>query len=472
MGADLELWKKAIEHLRGVLNPEMFSNWIEVITPSSIKNNCFILNVDNDIYQIFLEKNYRGDILNALKAAGAPADLTVKFEISAPNPDQQPSPPKAEPPPPEPQKKTRPKPGTAPKNSKILATPLNPTFTFENFVTGPSNILTHAMAIKVSLAPGQVHNPLFIYGPTGLGKTHLMQAVGHYILQTTEKTVCYVSCETFFNEYIETSYAKDRVAASAEFRKRYRQADVLLMDDIQFLGGKEGSQVAFFHMFDALFHQHKQIIITSDLPPKDLKDFEARLRSRFEWGVVAEIENTDFETRLAILRYKNSLAKNQLNDDALTFIAQNIKSNVRSLEGALARTVAFASLNNDFNITPDTLRTLLKDQLSEEHQKDLTCEKIQEAVVKYFDLHPKDMTSRDRTREVADPRMIAMFLCRKLTSLSLKTIAKAFKKTNAAIVHARKEIQARMEVDKKEDLLESIKKITIALGRDPSEIAP
>jgi chromosomal replication initiator protein len=243
---------------------------------------------------------------------------------------------------------------------------------------------------------------------------------------------------------------------------------VLLVDDIQFLGGKDSIQEEFFHTFNALFDAHKQIIMTSDLPPKRLKGLEPRLVSRFEWGMVTEIENPDFETRLAILRYKNSLGKIQLGDEALTFIAQNIKSNVRSLEGALTRSVAFASLNRTLAINSDMLRTLLKDQLENERQKDITCDEIQRVVVTHFDVRMTDMSSKKKTRMLATPRQVAMFLCRKLTLLSLPEIALAFDKTHSTVIHACKAIQGRIQVER--DLFDDIKIIVRKLGCDLSSI--
>jgi len=460
MNDDLALWQKVTGYLKGVLNPDVFSRWIEIITPASIQGNCFVLCVDNDFYQDWLEKNYKSFILDALKVVGAPIDLTVRFEVAssdAPKPEPQKVAREAEPP-----KKSRPKAG-----GTLRASPLNATFTFENFVTGPSNSFAHAAALGVSQAPGRAYNPLFIYGQTGIGKTHLMQAVGHRILQSPGMSVCYVSSETLLNEYVEALTKKTLF----DFRDRYRRADVLLVDDIQFFCGKGSIQEEFFHTFDALHRERKQIIMTSDLPPKSLKDLEARLISRFEWGMVTEIESPDFETRLAILRYKNSLEKKvHLGDDALMFIAHNIKSNVRSLEGALTRAIAFASLNSNSVVTGDDLQTLLKDLLNNERQKDLTCDEIQRAVVDYFDLRMTDMSSNKRMRELAEPRQVAMFLCRKLTLLSLSAIANSFDKTHATVLHACKTIQARMQVEK--ELFDSVKKITTALGRDPSSITP
>jgi len=463
MNSDLELWQKAIGHLKGVLNPEVFANWIEIISPASIKDNCFFLNVGNDFYQDWIEKNYKGYILDALKVAGAPSNLTVRFAVlpsDADIPKTIPLTPKVEQPI-EPPKKPR------VRVNVSKGTPLNPAFTFENFVTGPSNSWTHAAALAVSKEPGRAYNPLFIYGQTGIGKTHLMQAIGNQIIQALGLSVRYVSTETFLNEYVEAVRNNTLFPA---LRARYRNVDVLLIDDIQVLCGKGGSMEEFFHTFNALETVHKQIVITSDLPPKSLKGLEERLISRFEKGMVTEVENPDYETRLAILRYKNSIAKVQLGDEALSFMAGNIKSNVRSLEGALTRAVAYATLNN-VAVTTDILLEILKDQLSNERRKDLTCLEIQHAVVDYFDLHIKDMSSDNRAREIAEPRMIAMFLCHKLTPSSLASIGKSFgNRTHATVLHAGKAIQARMQVDN--DVFDSIKKITVALGRDLSEIIP
>jgi len=448
--------------LKGIRGSDEVSRWwIEAITPTSIQNNCFILKVGDEFSKAWLEDNYRSDILNALMVAGAPSDLTVKFEVSPQSPGLQPSPPKPESPP-EPQKKVRPKAGN------VRASSLNPQFTFENFVMGHSNSFAHATALGVSQAPGRAYNPFFIHGQTGLGKTHLMQAVGHQILsQSPDMSVRYVSCETFINKFIG-ELSKGRPLE--EFRKLYRNVDVLLVDDIQLLCGKGSSQQEFFHTFNELQGAHKQIIMTSDLPPNSLKNLEPRLVSRFEEGMVTEIESPDYETRLAILRHKNSLEQEekQLADDILKFLATHIISNVRSLGGALKRTIAFASLHNNLVLTTDILQDLLKDQLSSERKKELTCEEIQRATVDYYDLRMNDMKSIKRTRMLATPRQVAMFLCRKLTSLSFPEIGHAFDKTHATTVHAYGTIQDRIQVEK--DLRESVKRIVQTLGRDFSSI--
>lgn len=456
-----ELWLKACDHLKCVLNGDVYARWIEIIKPVAIQDSQIVLNVDNDFCQTWLEDNYQHVIIDALRAAGAPVDLSLRFVVKASDtlPDLVPADtalllkPEAKP---AHIAKRRHK-----QNGATSSNPLNPNFTFENFVTGPSNSFAHAAALGVSQSPGRAYNPLFIYGQTGIGKTHLMQAVGHRVLQSPGMSVSYVSSETLLNEYIES--LKNRT--TMEFRNKYRNTDVLLVDDIQFLAGKDSLQEEFFHTFNVLYDAHKQIIMTSDLPPRELSGLEPRLVSRFEWGLVTEIESPDFETRLAILRYKQSITKMRLPDELLTFIADNIKSNVRSLEGALTRAVSFASLNSQMTLTLDMLRNLLKDQLSDERQKDLSFDDIQRMVADYFDLRLTDMSSKRRPRSVSAPRQVAMFLCRKLTRSSLPEIANSFGKTHATVVHACKTIQDRIQVE--DDLRTSVREITRKLGRDP-----
>lgn len=455
-----ELWSDACKHLKSVLNSDVYARWIEIIKPVSIQENCLVLNVDNDFCQTWLEDNYQNFIIDALRSAGAPGEMTIRFVVKAFETSQEPVAESAEDP-----KQLEAKSPVVKRRHKANgnnhANLLNPSFTFENFVSGPSNSFAHAAALGVSQSPGRAYNPLFIYGQTGLGKTHLMQAVGHRVLQSPGMTVSYVSSETLLNEYIEALQKRSIV----EFRNKYRSTDVLLVDDIQFLAGRERIQEEFFHTFNALYDAHKQIIMTSDRPTRELSGLEPRLVSRFEWGLVTEIESPDFETRLAILRYKQSLTKVKLPDDALTFIAENIKSNVRSLEGALTRTISFASLNSQMTVTVEMMRNLLKDQLSDEHQKDLSFDDIQRMVADYFDLRLSDMSSKRRPRSVAAPRQVAMFLCRKLTRSSLPEIANSFGKTHATVVHACKTIQDRIQVEP--DLRDSVREITRKLGRDP-----
>jgi chromosomal replication initiator protein len=455
------LWEKACEHLKAVLHPDVFTRWIAIIHPLAMQGDTLVLSVDNDYYQTWLEDNYLQLIVSALRSAGANENLLIRFDVrptdataaspadaTLPLPVQEPL-------------RPRPRPRRAPRGATVNA-PLNPKFTFEEFVIGPSNSFAHAAALAVAQAPGRAYNPLFIYGQTGLGKTHLMQAVGHRVLQSPATSVAYVSSETLLNEYVEALQNRTII----EFRNKYRSVDVLLVDDIHFLAGKERLQEEFFHTFNALYDARKQIIMTSDRPANEITGLEQRLVSRFEWGLVTELEKPDFETRLAILRYKQTHAKIQLADELLHFIGENVKSNVRSLEGALLRALSYTSLNSQ-PLTLDSMRYLLKDLLDKENQQDLTFDDIQRAVAEHFDLRLTDMSSKRRPRSVAQPRQVAMYLCRRLTRASLPEIANAFGKTHATVLHACKTIHDRLDLDAEQNLRDAVRTIARKLGRDP-----
>ena len=442
------------------MRPDEFNRWIAIIHPVALQGDTLVLSVDNDYYQTWLEDNYLSLIVDALRSTGASENLVIRFEVQStdavsdslplPSPDDASA---------QPAERAR-----APRNRRqraaTLNTALNTKFTFEEFVIGPSNSFAHAAALAVASAPGHAHNPLFIYGQTGLGKTHLMQAIGHRVVQSPGHSVAYVSCETLLNEYIESLQTRK----TAEFRNKYRSVDMLLVDDIHFLAGKERLQEEFFHTFNALYDARKQIIMTSDRPANEITGLVPRLVSRFEWGLVTELERPDFETRLAILRYKQTRAKVQLADEILTFIAENVKSNVRSLEGALLRALSFTSLNSS-PLTLDSLRNLIKDLLNKEKQEDLTFDDIQRTVAEHFDIRMTDMSSKRRPRSVALPRQVAMYLCRRLTRASLPEIANAFGKTHATILHGCRSIQNRLDVEP--DLRSAVHVIARKLGRDP-----
>ena len=456
------LWKQACEHLKAVLNPDIFTRWIAIIHPIAIQGDTLVLGVDNDYYQTWLEDNYLPLIVSALRSAGASENLLIRFDVQptdsisnlVTDTDQPPiSIPTLE------TTKQRFRARRPPRNTGLNTT-LNPKFTFEEFVIGPSNSFAHAAALGVAQAPGRAYNPLFIYGQTGLGKTHLMQAVGHRALQSTATSVAYISSETLLNEYVDALQNR----TITEFRNKYRSVDVLLVDDIHFLAGKERLQEEFFHTFNALYDARKQIIMTSDRPANEITGLEQRLVSRFEWGLVTELEKPDFETRLAILRYKQTHAKIHLPDELLNFIAENVKSNVRSLEGALLRALSFTSLNSQ-PLTLDSMRYLLKDLLDKENQQDLSFDDIQRAVAEHYDLRMTDMSSKRRPRSVAQPRQVAMYLCRRLTRASLPEIANAFGKTHATVVHACKTIHERL--DEEQQLKDTVRTIARKLGRDP-----
>jgi chromosomal replication initiator protein len=318
---------------------------------------------------------------------------------------------------------------------------LNPRNTFESFVVGPNNEIAHAAALAVAQAPARTYNPLFIYGGVGLGKTHLMQAIGQYVWAKKKNVkVIYVSSELFINEFIDAIQHSNLV----KFRKRYRQVDLLLIDDIQFLGGKERSQEEFFHTFNTLFDGHKQIVLSSDRPASGIANLEHRLVSRFEWGLTAELQPPDIETRMAILRKKARGMQIILRDEVFQFLATRIRTNVRRLEGALMRVASFASLSGK-ELTQEVVEHLLKDILQEEGRHSVTIEQIQRRVAEHFDVRLADMTSKRRPASIAFPRQVAMYLARELTKASLNEIGDAFGgRDHGTVLHACKLVKKRM----------------------------
>ncbi|MGL5381381.1 chromosomal replication initiator protein DnaA [Clostridium sp.] len=309
---------------------------------------------------------------------------------------------------------------------------LNPRYVFDSFVVGNSNRMAHAASLAVAEAPARAYNPLFLYGGVGLGKTHLMHSIAHYILeQNPDAKVLYASSEKFTNELIN-SIRDDKNEA---FRNKYRNIDILLIDDIQFIAGKERTQEEFFHTFNTLHEANKQIIISSDRPPKEIETLEDRLRSRFEWGLIADIQSPDLETRIAILRKKAEIENLSVPEDVLLFIAKTVISNIRELEGALNRILAFSSLANR-PITVELANEALKDIISRDKPKVITADYIQEVVADYFHLKVDELKSAKRTRNIAYPRQIAMYLCRKLTDLSLPKIGEKFGgRDHTTIIH-------------------------------------
>lgn len=309
---------------------------------------------------------------------------------------------------------------------------LNPRYLFNSFVVGNSNRMAHAASLAVAEAPARAYNPLFLYGGVGLGKTHLMHSIAHYILeQNPNAKVLYASSEKFTNELIN-SIRDDKNEA---FRNKYRNIDVLLIDDIQFIAGKERTQEEFFHTFNTLHEANKQIIISSDRPPKEIETLEDRLRSRFEWGLIADIQSPDLETRIAILRKKAELESLSVPEDVLLFIAKTVISNIRELEGALNRILAFSSLANR-PINVELANEALKDLISKDKPKIITADYIQEIVADYFHLKVEELKSAKRTRNIAYPRQIAMYLCRRLTDLSLPKIGEKFGgRDHTTIIH-------------------------------------
>jgi len=446
-----DLWNNACRHLNDVLHRDVYSRWISIIEPVELEQNTLTLAVDNDFYQSWLEEHYLPLISNATRTA-ADAEIGVRFVVRASSKTEAASAPT-------PLKKK-----TIRERLTKRSTPptLNPKFTFDEFIVGSSNTFAHAAALAVAQAPARAYNPLFIYGGVGLGKTHLMEAIGHHVIATSSRAnVCYLSSEAFLNEYIDALQSR----ALVQFRKKYRNTDLLLIDDIHFLASKERIQEEFFHTFNVLFDARKQIVMTSDRPASEIAGLEKRLVSRFEWGLVTELQPPDLETRIAILRHKQDQATLRLSDELLSFIAENVRSNIRRLEGALIRTISYMSLTGK-DLSIDSLRHLLRDMIEREQHTEITFASIQRAVAEHYDVRISDMSSKCRQRAIAMPRQVAMYLCRRMTRSSLPDIANAFGKTHATVLHAYRAIENHLETDDK--LRQDLDNISRKLGHTVS----
>lgn len=410
-----DLWTRTLDLLKNELTEISFNTWIKTIDPISHDTNTVFLGVPADFNKGILESRYSTLIKNAIKQV-----TSKEYKVSFVVPGQDagighiahsdPSP-----------------------GEEQYVSILNPKYTFDTFVIGNSNRFAHAAALAVAESPAKAYNPLFLYGGVGLGKTHLMHAIGHFILsQNPSSKVLYVSSEKFTNELINA--IKDD--KNEEFRNKYRNIDVLLIDDIQFIGGKERTQEEFFHTFNALYEANKQIILSSDKPPKEITTLEDRLRSRFEWGLIGDIQPPDLETRIAILRKKAQMENLEVPNDVMIFIADKIASNIRELEGALNRVIAYSSLTTN-NISVELATEALKDILSAHKSRVINSTSIQDAVARYFDMKPDEFKSKKRNRDIAYPRQIAMYLCRELTDMSLPKIGDEFGgRDHTTVIHA------------------------------------
>jgi chromosomal replication initiator protein len=430
MGTQLNtIWEKTLNIIKGELTEVSFNTWIKSISPLSMDNNCIRLGVPNQFTKEILESRYKDLLSNAVKLiTNKKYSLLFNIiseeaaEIRESNDDQD----------------------NLVNSEDDMHSILNPKYKFNSFVIGNSNRFAHAACLAVAEAPAKAYNPLFIYGGVGLGKTHLMHAIGHYILQNNQKAkVVYVSSEKFTNELIN-SIKDDK---NEEFRTKYRNVDVLLIDDVQFIGGKERTQEEFFHTFNTLHESNKQIILSSDRPPKEIPTLEDRLRSRFEWGLIADIQPPDFETRIAILKKKADVDDLKIPNEVMVYIATKIKSNIRELEGALIRIVAFSSLTNR-EISVDLASEALKDIISNKQSKQVTIGLIQDIVSNYYNLRIEDFKSARRTRNIAYPRQIAMYLSRKLTDMSLPKIGEEFGgRDHTTVIHAYEKISEGLKKD-------------------------
>ena len=418
MSFDLaNLWNKILEYTKQEVGEQAFENWFTQTSLVSITEDSIVIEVPSNFFKDWIYDHYR-DILNIaiLKTLGKV--LPVKFDIKEWAA----------------KKTTEPANQAAPLEKPPHKRPfyLNPKYTFEGFVVGSSNRFAHAAALAIAEAPAKAYNPLFIYGGVGLGKTHLMQAACHYISEMHgDLKLFYTTSESFTNELINGIQSR----TTQKFREKYRNVDVLLIDDIHFIAGKEATQEEFFHTFNALYDGHKQIVLSSDRAPKTIPGMEERLVSRFEWGLVTDVQLPDFETRIAILKKKAERNGTKLQDDILYFIAENVKTNIRELEGAFIKLIAYSALENK-KITLELAKDILKD-IGAESAKKITIELIQKKVADYFDIKISDMKTKKRTRQVAYPRHVAMYLAREMTGLTLPEIGGYFGgRDHSTVIHA------------------------------------
>lgn len=421
-----EIWEKTLDLIKVELTEVSFNTWLKAIQPVSLSDDTFTFSVPDDFTKGILEARYLTLIKNALKQVSS-----IYYDVNLIIGSEEKASIKAE-------EINKDKTEEEQPNSS-----LNPKYTFDTFVIGNSNRLAHAASVAVAESPAKAYNPLFIYGGVGLGKTHLMHAIGHYILNQNKKTkVMYVSSETFTNELIN-SIRDDK---NVDFRNKYRTIDVLLVDDIQFIAGKERTQEEFFHTFNALHEANKQIIISSDRPPKEIPTLEDRLRSRFEWGLIADIQPPDLETRIAILKKKAKVENLTISDNVMHLIAKKIQSNIRELEGALIRIVAYSSLTNG-EINEALAEEALKDIITNIKPKIVSANTIKEAVGNYFNLKIEDFNAKKRNKSIVYPRQIAMYLCREITDLSLPKIGEEFGRDHTTIMHAHEKISNEIKID-------------------------
>jgi len=426
-GSEVNLWDDILARIETKVNRHSFYTWFRPTSFVAEDRSSVTVRVPNALFKDWLTKHYSGVIAEAMNEVKRPnltlnfiADTQTDIPVIPLSTDEAAA------------LETGP-PQTTPPGSAGL----NPRYTFDTFIVGSSNQFAHAACRAVAEAPSRSYNPLFIYGGVGLGKTHLMHAVGQYVLQhDSNLKLTYISSERFMNEMIN-AVRYDRVL---DFRERYRTVDVLLVDDIQFLAGKEGTQTEFFHTFNALYDSQKQIVLSSDCPPHEIPALEERLRSRFEWGLTADIQSPDLETKVAILKKKAETEAVPLADNVAMYIAGKIKSNIRELEGSLIRLIAYASLTGQ-EITLTLAQDVLKNILDHE-EKAVTIEAIQKFVADYYNLKMVDLKSRNNSKSVAMPRQIAMYLCKSLTHASLPEIGRSFGgKHHSTVIHSIRKVE-------------------------------
>ena len=427
---DLEtIWSKVQAEMEPLMTKPSFETWLKPTKPWKLEDNTLYIEIPNEFARDLLEIRYANP-LTTIISKYIPAELKLKFVILKKITDEE--------------QALSPLPGMINPDENSLN--LNPKYTFESFVVGESNRFAHAASLAVAEAPARAYNPLFIYGGVGLGKTHLMQAIGHFVIENNPYVkVVYVSSEKFTNELINAIQKNKTVG----FRAKYRTVDLLLVDDIQFLAGKESTQEEFFHTFNALHEANKQIVISSDRPPKEIPTLEERLRSRFEWGLITDIQAPDLETRIAILQKKAVAEGWKLPNQVIIYIANLINSNIRELEGALIRVIAYSSLTKQ-EITIELAEEVLKDIISSQQSTRLTIPFIQQTAAEYFQLTVEDFKSKRRTQNIALPRQVAMYLSRELTDSSLPKIGEEFGgRDHSTVIHACDRVKELMGTDLK-----------------------
>jgi len=424
------VWQEALHYIQEKVPKQVYDTWFTPVHLDRIENSTAHIGVPNKFFGDWLGDHYGPLLAEAVSTARGGGEMAVSFSVlqKAGKPaEAQAAPLQAKNPAP-----AKPRRGIQ----------LNPKYTFKNFVVGAGNQFAHAACMAVAEQPGKAYNPLFIYGGVGLGKTHLLNAIGNHVAEGTDLRIAYLTTEQFTNEVINSI----RYDKMMDLRKRYRHIDMLMIDDIQFLAGKERTQEEFFHTFNALYEGHKQIVLSSDRFPKDMPDIEERLRSRFEWGLIADLQPPDVETRIAILRKKSEDEGVKLPEDVIQFLATTMKSNIRELEGSLVRLGAYASLTGQV-ISLEMAKTVLRDLIGDK-KKIVAMEDIQEAVCAQFHVKMAELKSRRRSKTLVHPRQIAMYLCRELTDASYPEIGRHFGgKDHTTIIHACRQVAKAKETD-------------------------
>lgn len=432
MQEEINPWDKVLLVIKDLVGEQSFKMWFKPLKFVSFRNDVFNIETPSQLFADWINKNYKDMIDRGLSAIATDKKIKIEFSVHRESQGKQ--------------RHKKQAPSLFGRIDTGFSTSLNLNYTFDKFVVGDGNQFAHAAAMAVANSPGKAYNPLFIYGGVGLGKTHLMQAIGNELItKHGNKKVQYISSEKFTNQLIDAIQNR----TTEKFRKNYRSLSALLVDDIHFIGGKERTEAEFFHTFNELYDAHKQIVISSDRPPQEIPTVEKRLVSRFRWGLVADIQPVDFETRMAILQKMASFHGYNVPGDVLSYICTGITSNIRELEGALIRVVAYSSLNGK-NLDLEIVKELLKDLIKAgEQKKPVTIDLIKEEVSKFFNIKVSDMNSKKRDRLIVYPRQIAMHLVRELTDFSLPGIGNNFGgRDHTTVIHACNTIKAKRKTDK------------------------